>query len=89
MTSMRAAAGYMPRLRRSDFQHTMVSKRPILPSASILWNSGRFLDHPLPTSWYRATMVSPLRSQWASMSDICSEMEVLSSASWLLSDTRA
>ena len=34
-------------------------------------------------------MVSPLRLQWASMSLICSEMEVLSSASWLLSETRA
>ena len=50
-TSMRAAAGYMPRLSRSDFQQTMVSKRPLLASASILWNSGRFFDHPLPTSW--------------------------------------
>ena len=27
-TSMRAAAGYMPRLSRSDFQQTMVSNRP-------------------------------------------------------------
>ena len=50
-TSMRAAAGYMPRLRRSDFQQTMVSKRPRLASASILWNSGRFFDQPWPTSW--------------------------------------
>ena len=50
-TSMRAAAGYMPRLSRSDFQQTMVSKRPCLASASILWNSGRFFDQPLPTSW--------------------------------------
>ena len=50
MTSMRAAAGYMPRLSRSDFQQTMVSKRPCLASASILWNFGHFLDHPLPTS---------------------------------------
>ena len=50
-TSMRAAAGYMPLLSRSDFQQTMVSKRPCLASASILWNSGRFFDHPLPTSW--------------------------------------
>ena len=49
-TSMSAAAGYMPLLRRSDFQQTMVSKRPLLASASILWNSGRFLDQPLPTS---------------------------------------
>ena len=31
-------------------------------------------------------MVSLLRSQWASMSLICSEMEVLSSVSWPLSD---
>ena len=60
---MRAAAGYMPLLRRSDFQQTMVSKRSRLASVSILWNSGRFLDHPLPTSWYRAVMVKPLRSQ--------------------------
>ena len=50
-TSMRAAAGYIPRLRRSDFQHTMVSKRPSRASASIRWNSGRFLDQPRPTSW--------------------------------------
>ena len=51
MTSMRTAAGYMPRLSRSDFQQTMVSNRPFLASASIRWNSGRFFDHPLPTSW--------------------------------------
>ena len=49
-TSMRAAAGYMPRLSRSDFQQTMVSNRPRLASSSIRWNSGRFLDQPLPTS---------------------------------------
>ena len=46
---MRAAAGYIPRLSRSDFQQTMVSKRPRLASASILWNSGRFLDQLWPT----------------------------------------
>ena len=89
MTSIRAAAGYMPRLRRSDFQQTMVSKLPFLASASIRWNSGRFFDHPRPTSWYRAVMVSPRRWQWASISEICSEMEVFSSVSWLLSETRA
>ena len=50
-TSMRAAAGYMPRLRRSDFQQTTVSKRPSLASASMRWNSGRCLDQPRPTSW--------------------------------------
>ena len=88
-TSMRAAAGYIPRLSRSDFQQTMVSNRPRPASASIRWNSGRFLDQPRPTSLYRAVMVSPLRSQYASMSPVCSEMEVLSSPSWLLSETRA
>ena len=50
-TSMRAAAGYIPRLRRSDFQQTMVSKRPAFASASMRWNSGRFFDQPRPTSW--------------------------------------
>ncbi len=62
-TSMRAAAGYILLLRRSDFQQTMVSKCPRRASASIHWNSGRFFDHPLPTSWLRAVIVSPLLSQ--------------------------
>ncbi len=43
--------GVHSRLRRSDFQQTMVSKRPSLASASMRWNSGRFFDQPRPTSW--------------------------------------
>ena len=56
-TSMRAAAGYVPRQSRSDFQQTIMSKRPCLASASIRWNPGRFLDPP--TSWWWFTMVRP------------------------------
>ena len=51
-TSMRAA-GYIPRQRRSDFQQTMVSKRPRLASASILWKSGRFVaEVPSIPQWF-------------------------------------
>ena len=56
-TSMRVAAGYVPRQSRSDFQQTIMSKRPCLASASIRWNPSRFLDPP--TSWWWFTMVRP------------------------------
>ena len=49
-TSIKATAGYIPRLSLSSFQHTMVSKRPLRASDSIRWNSGRFLVQLLPTS---------------------------------------